>query len=88
MKNLSFIFLLLIISGCCAYTSGDCFCDPPEPELSASALDWIILFEHEPYFVFEDDIGNLDMLLIERTQDIEWIGGNEWGTDGDVKKNN
>lgn len=86
MKELFFLFALLLFSGCCALTSADCFCDPPSPELSQEALDWITPFNDVEFFVYEDDFGILDTLQTERVQAEEWVGGDECGSLGDVER--
>ena len=85
MKNTILIFVILLINGCCAFTSEDCNCNPPDPELTQEAKDWITPYEVE-FLVYDDDNGILDTLQIERVQDTEGVGGDECGTYGDVEK--
>lgn len=77
--------LFLFLQGCCAFTSADCFCDPPAPDLSPLVRDWINPFDDVAFLVYADSSGNTDTLDIERTQGSEWTGGEECGTDGHVE---
>jgi hypothetical protein len=86
MKNSFLISILLLLNGCCAFTSEDCNCTPPSPELSQEAMDWITPYNEVEFLVYADDNGILDTLQIERVQDKEWVGGEECGTYGDVEK--
>lgn len=86
MKSTLLIFVIFLLNGCCAFTSEDCNCDPPSPELSQEALNWITPYNEVEFLVYEDDSGILDTLKIERVQDKEWVGGEECGTYGDVEK--
>lgn len=72
---------LIFLSGCCAFTSKDCGCKPPKPELEEETLKWIAPYNNQAYFIFKDSIGNQDTLQIERKSDTEYCGGEECGAD-------
>ena len=87
MKTISLLTLIIILlSGCCVFTSQDCGCNPPEPDLSSAARSWIIPYDEMEFLTFEDDNGNKDSLKIERMVDTEFIGGDECGTDSEVER--
>ena len=84
MDKLLLCFLVLL-SGCCAFTSEDCNCTPPEPELNPEVLEWIAPYDELEVFMFEDGAGNEDSFLVERLMDEEFCGGDECGTDCQVE---
>ena len=88
MKFILTVFALVIflLQSCCWYNSGDCFCTPPSPELSEEAIEWTTSYLDVDLLVYENDSGNMDTLIIERTRDKEWFGGDECGIDGDVER--
>lgn len=87
MKKILFLNMtIILLSGCCTFTSQDCGCNPPDPELLKEARDWIIPFDNKEYLIFENGNGNTDSLKIERVVDTEFIGGDECGTDSEVER--
>ena len=85
MKSLLLLFVVFI-SGCCAFTSQDCGCQPPSPELTAKAREWINPYDNKAFLLFEDENNIVDTFKLERVEDIEFIGGDECGTDGEVQR--
>jgi len=79
------ILSMIFLSGCCAFTSKDCGCVPPDPELNAETLKWIAPYDNQDYFVFEDSLGNKDSLQVVRESDTEFCGGDECGSDCQVE---
>lgn len=85
-KILALNIVIILLSGCCAFTSQDCGCNPPSPELSKEARDWISPFDDKEFLIFEDGNGNQDSLKIDRISDTEFLGGDECGTDSEVER--
>ena len=46
MKELLMISMIFL-SGCCAFTSQDCGCEPPNPELNEETLKWIAPYDNQ-----------------------------------------
>lgn len=72
MKYLAIIGLLFL-SSCtyCGFGGGD------DMEVDKETLEWLLPYESEEYFVFEDEQGGRDSLEVERTSNIESCGGDE-----------
>lgn len=74
------LFSVFFLSSCCLFTSQDCGCTPPEPDLSLEAKKWIAPYEAQAYFIFEDTTGQVDSFLVTRSSDTEFCGGEECGS--------
>ena len=76
---------MIFLTGCCAFTSQDCGCKPPDPALDEETLKWIAPYDSQAFFIFEDSAGNKDTLQIVRASDTEFCGGDECGSDCQVE---
>lgn len=85
MKYLSYT-LIILISGCCAFTSQDCDCEPPNPDLIAEALAWMEPYKTQSNFIFENNNGLLDTISVQFEHDSEYCGGEECGSDCKIER--
>lgn len=79
------LITVIFLNGCCPLNYPDCGCIPPDPELDEETLKWIKPYNNDDFFVFEDSIGNIDSLLVNRKSETEFYGGDECGCDCQVE---
>lgn len=81
-------FILLLIAGnsCCDENRGCCGSKPPDPELVPEAQAWLDPYEAKQYFIFENQVNQLDTLIVSLERDTEYCGGDECGYNCQVER--